>query len=306
MKKLLLVLLVVAMASFLLVGCLGTGTTPEPTPEPEPEPEPTAPVIAVVGGYVDTAGLTYLKAVGNTVTVTFSEAVDPDNSVYIVKKTLDTDGITPVYFPIPGILATPNGARTVWTATVTAAALGVETDCEIICLAALVKHPCCPGEEAAIKVVTVDIANPYASLLVSFEDCTETCAASGAAKLIFTSTDDTDPCDIVSCCGDYCSGPAAWSLAIEEAVCGVGCPDVTGTGCQIAGDTGCECLVYATTGTLTYDATFTFYDKAGNKVVEEWVIVVDTDEVVSFDGTAPIVFETKYPTNVGTGCEVWE
>jgi predicted small secreted protein len=302
MKKLLLVLMVVAMASFLLVGCL-PGTTPaEGEGEGEGEGE-VAPVIEVVGGYVDPDGVTYLKATGNTVKVTFSEAVADDYSVYIAKMELGgTDGITPVYTPTAGILATTTD-RIVWTATVDGTAL-TETDCDPICLVALLKHPCCPGEEVAIKVVTVDIADPYASLLVSFEDCEETCAPSGAAKLIFTSTDDSDPCDIVSCCGDYCSGVGAWSLAIEESVCGVGCSDVTGNGCQIAGDTGCDCLVYAETGTLTYDATFTLFDKAGNKVVETWEIVVDTDEVVSFDGTTPIVFETEYTAVLGIGCEL--
>ena len=51
MKKLLVILMVVAMASFLFVGCI-PGVTPEPEPEPEPEPTPTpttvAPIITTV------------------------------------------------------------------------------------------------------------------------------------------------------------------------------------------------------------------------------------------------------------------
>lgn len=51
MKKLLVILMVVAMASFLFVGCI-PGVTPEPEPEPEPEPTPTptthAPIIISV------------------------------------------------------------------------------------------------------------------------------------------------------------------------------------------------------------------------------------------------------------------
>jgi len=75
MKKLLLVLMVVAMASFLLVGCLGTGTTPEPTPEPEPEPEPTvqAVTITVVDQYpAAPAKAEYIAAKPLKVTVEFA------------------------------------------------------------------------------------------------------------------------------------------------------------------------------------------------------------------------------------------
>jgi hypothetical protein len=40
MKKLLIVLMVVAMASFLFVGCI-PGLTPDPVPDPIPDPVPT-------------------------------------------------------------------------------------------------------------------------------------------------------------------------------------------------------------------------------------------------------------------------
>jgi len=52
MKKFLVILMVVAMASFLFVGCIPgvTPVTPEPEPEPEPTPTPTthAPIIISV------------------------------------------------------------------------------------------------------------------------------------------------------------------------------------------------------------------------------------------------------------------
>ena len=62
MKKFLVILMVVAMASFLFVGCI-PGVTPEPEPEPEPTPTPTptthAPIITTVpdaaNGYVNKA-----------------------------------------------------------------------------------------------------------------------------------------------------------------------------------------------------------------------------------------------------------
>jgi len=152
--------------------------------------------------------------------------------------------------------------------------------------------------ESYYETVKLDSGSPSASLLVSFEDCADTtCGTSPAVKLLFTST-DVGECATLSCCGDYCSGPAAWSLVFEESVCGAGCTPVTGPGCPIAGDTGCDCLVYATAteGTLTYDGTFTFKDKVGWKVTEVWEVVVDTDEVVSFTANGTTHASPAYNT----------
>ena len=98
MKKLLLVLMVVAMASFLLVGCLGEGTVADDDDDDIIIPPPTVdPYITVVYGYLDSHGVTYLKATGNVIKVTFPEAVDSEYSVYIAKMALV--GTTPVYTP---------------------------------------------------------------------------------------------------------------------------------------------------------------------------------------------------------------
>jgi len=146
--------------------------------------------------------------------------------------------------------------------------------------------PVCYSCDVYYETVKLDSGYPSASLLVSFEDCADTtCDPSPAVKLLFTSTNVGD-CGTTNCCGDFCSGPAAWNLVFEESVCGAGCDPVTETGCPIAGDTGCDCLLYADSGeVVTYNGTFTFEDNVGWKVTSAWVVVVDTDSVVSFDAT---------------------
>jgi hypothetical protein len=62
MKKLIIILMVVAVASFLFVGCIPGGVTPDPDPDPDPDPTAlttVAPIITsvpdIVGGYVNAA-----------------------------------------------------------------------------------------------------------------------------------------------------------------------------------------------------------------------------------------------------------
>lgn len=63
MKKLIIVLMVVAVTSFLFVGCL-PGVTPDPDPDPTPDPTPTtvAPVITGIAGISLTGSAEYINA----------------------------------------------------------------------------------------------------------------------------------------------------------------------------------------------------------------------------------------------------
>jgi len=88
MKKLLLVLLVVALVSFLLVGCFGVPNGTEGEGEGEVEVEVT---IAVENEYKSPSGVTYVPCV-DKVTITFPEPVDPDYVVYVARKILEEDG----------------------------------------------------------------------------------------------------------------------------------------------------------------------------------------------------------------------
>ncbi len=320
MKKLLLVLMVVAMASFLFVGCLPGVTTPEEPEEPEVPTEPAAVTIAVEHEYLATTGVVYVRgnaAAPKDVVVTFPEAVAAE---YIVKVAIKLETTTtPYYVYVPLKDATPDVTRKIWTATnidfsstaVYPYTLGTEeknfsfADCTSYCLVALEKHPCCPGVEVALKVVTVDMTAPLADLKVTFKDCADVCdpdpCATGAAYFTFTSVTPATACDpAVDCCGDACSGLASWTIAVTPATsCLAGCEVLTGV-CPVVGSSGCTCLAYAA-GTEadpdnTYKVTYTLLDNVGNKFTEDWTIVVDTDSVVSFTGgdatVTPVVFGT--------------
>ena len=111
MKKLLFVLLMIALVFSLLVGCLPV-TPSEEEGESEGEEEV---IIEVEKEYKSSSGVTYVPCSGK-VTVTFSDPVDTDYVVYIARKLVDGDGnieYRPTKpEPIP---ATPNADRTVWT-----------------------------------------------------------------------------------------------------------------------------------------------------------------------------------------------
>jgi len=289
MKKLLLVLMVVAMASFLLVGCLGEGTVADTDTDTDTDGVTEATMV-IDPAYTDPLTLkTYVSGLDNLpdVTVTLPEAAEDGYVVSVGVKWYDEDNEKDVYSNLKEATSTDG---IVWT--VEEYPFGVVKDvdddliedCTTICVVALLKHPCCPGEEIALEVVTVDKEDPAAKLIISFADCAEDLCASDGAKMLFTSV--LAGCEEETCCGDDCSGAGEWTLTIEESDCGAACPVVSGTGCQITDTLPCGCLDYVTPDTstvkITYNATFLFKDKVGNEVEKEWVIVVDTDSVVSF------------------------
>jgi hypothetical protein len=233
MKKLLLVLMVVAMASFLLVGCL-PGVTPDPDPDPDPDPTPTPVTIAV-----DT-----FVACGKDVIVTLPTAVETDYVVYVAQK-VETAGVITYENKVA---ATPNADRTVWTAKAYTI-VPLEGECKPICLVALVKHPCCPGEEVALRVVTVDCLPPELDLFVKFTDCEDVCVIPDpcvpevpGAYMEWTSR-TTGLCATVDCCKDTCSGVNGWSLVVD----------------------------------------FTFEDNVGNTLKSTWKLEFDTGSIIGFE-----------------------
>ena len=289
MKKLLLVLMVVAMASFLLVGCLGEGTVVDEDDDDVIPPPPTVdPYITVVGGYVDSDGVTYLKATGNVIKVTFPEAVDSEYSVYIAK--MELDDTTPVYTPTLGILATTTD-RLVWTATVDAADLEA-VECQPLCLVALVKHPCCVGEEVALKVVTPDLIAPVLAVdltVANFLDCagcvTPDPCLPCAVYLNWSSitpASGCDPADDTCEDADACSDVGAWKFVVDKAGCNE-CVVATGTGCPITVADGCLCFLGSEDDDpIDYELTFDIADNAGNAAAtQSWTITVDSGCVVT-------------------------
>jgi hypothetical protein len=281
---------VVAMASFLLVGCLPGIGVDEDEDEGDGDDVIVPVTMTIEDEYKSTAGVTYVGC-AKDVTVTFPEAVELDYIVYVtMKKVVGTTTTYPYQ-----VAATPNAARTIWTVTNYAFGdilTGEEADdCEAVCIVALLKHPCCPGEEVALRVVTIDCEKPYADLAVTFKDCFDPCAETdecnpfiGGAYFEFSSR-TAGECITTDCCGDDCSGFASWTLVIDPDPCAPACDTVSGSACPVEGVVECGCLLYATTtATLTYDVTYTLLDNVGNKFEDTWTITVDTDEVTKFTG----------------------
>jgi len=310
MKKLLLVLLVVTLASFLFVGCLGTGTTPDDDDDDGTPPpvEPTV-TIAVENDYLDPlTGKTYVNGLDDCeqdVIVTIPGGIDAietyeDSVVYVAVKWYNETTGKDVYV---NLMEATSADGIVWTATdydfcgiVKLDGVTLIDDCESICLVALVKHPCCPGDEIALKVVTVDNEDPYADLYVTVKDCADPCVTPDecvppAGAYIEWTSRTTGDCVTTDCCGDDCSGVGTWTIEVEPDACLGPCDLVTGTGCPIEGVLDCGCLPYADVDEYKGEAdnvehtiNFTLLDNVGNKVEGTWVLEFDTDSLVSFDG----------------------
>ena len=293
MKKLLLVLVVVATASFLLVGCL-PGIVDDGNGAVEA-------AMTIDKEYTNASGVTFVGC-AKDVTVTFPTPVAVDYVVYIARKIVDGDG-TITYKGIPEsepVAATPNADRTIWTVEdyeflygypcdgLKAEVNGFVCECEPICLVALVKHPCCPGEEVALRVVTVDCYPPELDLFVRFPDCEDVCVEPDpcdppvpGAYMKWTSR-TTDVCETTDCCEDACSGDNGWSLVIDPDECAGPCDTADGTGCPVEGVIECGCFAYADTGVAVYYVNFSFEDNVGNARTSDWRLTFNTDSLVEF------------------------
>ena len=291
MKKLLLLLLVLAITSFLFVGCLPV-TPSEGEGEGEGEGEV---LITFENEYTSASGVTYVSCEG-LITVTLPSPVAVDNVVYVaVKNDLGN------YQFVQAL--EPNADRTVWTfdgkggpgcepmEKITNGEMFCIEECEPICVVALVKHPCCPGEEVALRVVSFDCTAPYLNLFVKFADCDDPCDDPDPCVPEFEgvsmewSSRTTDICETEDCCDDTCSGVNGWSLVIDPDPCEGPCDTVTGVGCPVEGVIGCECLAYApdTSELACYYVDFYMDDNVGNTIESRWKICLDTDEVVRID-----------------------
>jgi len=156
----------------------------------------------------------------------------------------------PEYTPAAGIPATTTD-RLVWTATVDVDDL-VAGVCEPLCLVALVKHPCCPGEEVALIVVTPDTIAPDFPVtleVADFLNCagceTPDPCAPCAVYLNWSSITPASGCDLADdTCedADACSDVGEWKFVVDKDCC-YECVVATGTGCPITVADGCACFL---------------------------------------------------------------
>ena len=286
MKKLLLVLMVVAMASFLFVGCLNGGTTPDPTPTPD---EVGVCPTTSISGSVDVAGKTYINAGSHTITVTFAVPTEPV-SVYVGpcnEKGLP-DGVPMNAMEV--VMYTTDNLT--YTGTVE-----FSGDCCEAYIYVLTCEACAPCKYPFI----VDGVGPEALVKIGEVDCE--CAG---CEITFKSTTDPDVCDpATECCDDVCSGLANWSMVLYDSdpydeCCDVPCEESIG---NCAGD---ECPIDCVTSCLTagtYYAVITLVDEVGNETVYYVKIVLTGDGLT--EDCAVVVYEGIYVGD-GTICVDWQ
>ena len=281
MKKLLLVLLVVALASFLFVGCLPV-TPAEGEGEGEGEAE-ICPTVAVTT-QVAVAGKNYIKAGKRTITVTFAVPTEPV-SVFVGKALKDNPEGVP-YTAEEVVLYTADGGLT-YTGTVLFAG-----DCDEAYIYVLTCDTCAPCKYPYI----VDDAAPDDWIKIT----SKACICEGFAVTFKTNViAATDCAAATDCCGDgECSGLASWTIDIYDrdpvdqcclATCWTPIDTCSGTACPI--DCTTMCLVTYAGGTdKTYYAIITLADAVGNKTNYYVTLVVSSTGVEIFKadiGTSP-------------------
>ncbi len=279
MKKLLLVLLVVTLASFLFVGCLPTTPTEG---EGEGEGEAELAVTVVIGDSVVLAGKTYVKAGSHSVTVTFAEPVVGNVSANITDCSGSYKGTAVVLFP--------DADHKVWTGSGTFGSGDDKTECCASYVQIISGE--CLAEICIEFPVIVDDAAPFAQIKVTADECD----CDSQVTVHFDST-TTDPlCDTAAdCCGDDCSGLASWAIDIYNTnpfniCCDIPCIEpiasCSGVGCAIDCDTACL-LTGGDGGSLTlgapsdgwYFVVTTLLDEVGNKTRYYSKILLDADLV---------------------------
>ncbi|HAJ32088.1 MAG TPA: hypothetical protein DCK79_01755 [Candidatus Atribacteria bacterium] len=292
MKKLLLVLLVVALASFLFVGCLPT-TPAEGEDEGEGEAE-ICPTVAVTS-QVAVGGKTYIKAGTQTITVTFAVPTEPvsvfvggairgnpegvpDDAKEVVMYTAD-GGLT-----YTGTFKFGQG----YTAGETQVAFA---DCNEDYIYVLTCDACAPCKYPYI----VDDEGPETEIEIT----SKACVCEGC-DLIFKTPTQTEVCgETPECCGDYCSGFASYTIDLYLEDPFDDCCDVPCVTPAYSCTPGVACPVDCTLSCLpadTYYVVVTLLDAVGNKTRYYAIVVLNADCTFTV---------TEYSENVLNECTDW-
>ena len=281
MKKLLLVLLVAALAAFLFVGCLPGVTPSDGEDDDEDEVEIEICPTLTISDSVDVAGKTYIKAGSHTITVTFAVPTEPV-SLWVPAKCVEKGAPEGVPDDAYEVVLYPDADKKVYTGEFDFS--GVEC-CELY-LYVLTCETCAPCKYPFI----VDGVGPYAEIEITVDDCE--CVG---CEIVFSSATVIDPClPDVECCDDDCSGLASWSVVLYDGdpfdeccdpdICEEPIGSCSRTGCPIYCVTDDPCLTAD-----TYYAVITLVDEVGNETVYYAKIVLSGDG--STDDCAVLVYE---------------
>ena len=257
MKKLLLVLLVVALAAFLLVGC----NPVTPPVEGEGEGEEQGGVTVVIEGAAVVDSKTYVSEGDHTITVTFPAPVAGIVTANITACGGDYSKDKAITVDSPVVLF-PDATKKIWTGSGTFAASDTE------CCASYLEVT--SGECAEIVCIAfpviVDGEAPEATVEICLVDCE--CAGCEIVFSSHTNEEECAPDEVI--CGDDCSGLASWSIDIFDRYpfdecCETPCyePIESGSGvCPI--DFTTTCLTDLVAGIDTVYAVVTLVDNVGN------------------------------------------
>jgi len=299
MKKLLLVLMVVALASFLFVGC--TPTVPaEGEGEGEVVVEGACPTVSVTSE-VEIAGKKYIKGATQTVTVTFAVATEPV-SVWVGAAIKDN----PVGVPSAAVemVMYPDADKKVWTGTYRFTGGTAGYDCDEDYIYVVTCATCAPCKFPYV----VDDLGPCSQILI--REWPLTGCSCGGINLNFV----TQTASCVTCCNDECTGldTATFDLYKTDpfdACCDVPCVAPIATCTSVGCDIDCTISCFNIYDHYTYvagtndDTAYTFYlvttlaDLVGNKTYYYAKVAIDSGAI----GTI-----TEYiDDNTAGSCTTW-
>jgi len=271
MKKLLLVLMVVALASFLFVGCVPTTVDDGDDVVDGETVVGICPTVSVTS-QAEVDGKLYIKGLKTqTITVTFAVPTEPV-SVYVGNaiKAFPTGAAEVVMYTTD---------KMVYTGDYKFGSDGEFEDCN----EAYIYVDTCLECDYCKYPYTVDTGKPFIGPVeVSVDACScDGCVLSFAGK----KTEDCDSCDPKVYCGDCCSGFASWSVDLYDKYplddcCDTPCvePIDGGTGdCQVDWDSNCLLESSSGSGTRTVYALVTLLDNVGNKSKMGATITVNPD-----------------------------
>ena len=279
MKKLLLVLLVVTLASFLFVGCLPV--TPAEG-EGEGEGEGEVGVTVEIAGSVVVDGKTYVSCGYHTITVTFPAPVVGGVAAWV--SYCDGDYRQPSGYDV---VLFPNADRTVWEGSGDFGGPGG-------CCASYVEVTSgeCDADVCIWFPVVVDCCPPNALIDISVANCD--CAG---CDITFSSDVLTDPClPDEECCDDLCSGLASWSVVLYDGYPFDVCCDPSVCEEPIGSCSGTTCPIECATGCLsagTYWAVITLVDNVGLETV--YIAEIEVTGGTGPDDTCDIIVAEYSP-----------
>jgi len=311
MKKLLVLLLVSALAIFVFAGC--EGLVPDDGDGDGDGDGGVTEVTVEVEDSVTVGGKTYVSGGSHNISVTFPAPVT-NVILYLTDCVGDYSSKskdTYIYGETP-IVLWPNADKTVWTGSATFTCEPCSEPCEGTspCCASyiLVEAGECEGNVCVYFPVIVDCDNPYAKIkIANVSNNTAACPCEGCAITFKSGSEGT--CDVTECCGDDCSGLASWSIAIYDTMpfkncCTIPCEEpiftCDGTACPI--DCTTSCLAVDTVepyGLTKYWVIVNLVDKVGNE--REYYATVE------IDSQCGISIITEYCANLaatgGLGCD---